>query len=75
MKHARQSISHATLTSLIVAVVWNNGNVPIDLNDVKGSYSARLESAKDINDSGEITGRAIDASNARTAYFRVPVQL
>src|SRR5437870_5456586 len=55
------------------AVIWNNGNVPIDLNDLKGNYSARLESAKDINDSGEITGRAIDASNVRTAYLAVPV--
>ena len=70
MKHARQSVSHATLTSLIVAPLFGTTVTrPIDLNDVKSSYSARLESAKDINDSGEITGRAIDASNARTACF------
>src|SRR5881392_876853 len=42
------------------AVVWNHGNTPTDLNDFKGSYGPRLESAKDINDNGEITGRAID---------------
>ena len=72
MKHARQSVSHATLTSLIVAPLFGTTVTrPIDLNDVKSSYSARLESAKDINDSGEITGRAIDA----TAYAREPVQL
>src|SRR5437879_812496 len=35
-------------------VVWNHGNTPTDLNDFKGSYGPRLESAKDINDKGEI---------------------
>jgi len=54
-------------------VVWDHGNIPTDLNDLKGSYSARLESAKDINDNGEITGRAIDANGVRTAYLAVPV--
>jgi probable HAF family extracellular repeat protein len=56
------------------AVVWNHGNTPTDLNDLKGSYAPRLESAKDINDNGEITGRAIDANSVRTAYLAVPVQ-
>jgi probable HAF family extracellular repeat protein len=54
------------------AVVWNRGNTPTDLNDLKGSYAPRLESAKDINDNGEITGRAIDANGVRTAYLAVP---
>src|SRR5207245_3324956 len=44
-------------------VVWNHGNTPTDLNDLKApGYTARLESAKDINDKGEITGRAIDSA-------------
>jgi len=55
------------------AVVWDHGNTPIDLNDLKGGFSAHLESAKDINDNGEITGRAIDATGVRTAYLAVPV--
>jgi probable HAF family extracellular repeat protein len=57
------------------AVVWDHGNTPTDLNDVKGSYPAHLESAKDINDNGEITGRAITDPNtgARTAYLAVPL--
>jgi probable HAF family extracellular repeat protein len=55
------------------AVVWNHGNTPTDLNDLKGIYVPRLESAKDINDNGEITGRAIDANGVRTAYLAVPV--
>src|SRR3989454_1293935 len=53
-------------------VVWNHGNTPTDLNDFKGSYGPRLESAKDINDKGEITGRAIDSAGVRTAYLAEP---
>jgi probable HAF family extracellular repeat protein len=56
------------------AVVWDHGVYPTDLNDLKGGYSARLESAKDINNLGEITGRAIDSTGVRTAYLAVPVQ-
>jgi probable HAF family extracellular repeat protein len=54
------------------AVIWDRGNIPTDLNELKGSFSARLETAKDINDNGEITGRAIDANGVRTAYLAVP---
>jgi probable HAF family extracellular repeat protein len=55
------------------AVIWNRGNKPTDLNELKGSYSAHLESAKDINDNGEITGRAIDTNTGvRTAYLAAP---
>jgi probable HAF family extracellular repeat protein len=56
------------------AVIWDHSSVPTDLNDRKGSYSADLETAKDINDNGEITGRAIDATGVRTAYLAVPVR-
>jgi probable HAF family extracellular repeat protein len=55
------------------AVVWDRGNTPVDLNELKGGFSAHLESAKDINNKGEITGRAIDASGVLTAYLAVPV--
>ena len=56
------------------AVVWDHGVFPTDLNDLKApGYSARLESAKDINNLGEITGRAIDSTGVRTAYLAVPV--
>ena len=55
------------------AVVWDHSAVPTDLNDLKApGFPARLESAKDINDNAEITGRAIDANNVRTAYLAVP---
>jgi probable HAF family extracellular repeat protein len=56
------------------AVVWDHGAYPTDLNDVKGGYSAFLASAKDINDKGEITGRAVDpATGVLIAYLAVPV--
>ena len=43
-------------------------------NDLKGGYSAFLALAKDINDKGEITGRAVDPSTgALIAYLAVPV--
>src|SRR4026208_386920 len=55
------------------AVIWDHGNTPTDLNDFKGSYSAFLALAKDINDKGEITGRAIDpTTSALIAYLAVP---
>ena len=56
------------------AVIWDHGNTPTDLNDLKGSYSAVLSSAKDINNKGEITGRAVDPiTGVLTAYLAVPV--
>src|SRR5882724_1962436 len=57
------------------AVIWDHGNTPTDLNDLKApGYSAVLTSAKDINNNGEITGRAADPNKgALTAYLAVPV--
>ena len=56
------------------AVIWDHGTTPTDLNDLKGSYSAFLASAKDINNKGEITGRAFDpTTGALIAYLAVPV--
>ncbi len=54
------------------AVIWDHGVYPTDLNDLKGSFPTRLETAKDINNLGEITGRAIDSTGVRTAYLAVP---
>src|SRR5438874_3505771 len=57
------------------AVIWDHGVYPTDLNDLKGSASAFLAFAKDINNKGEITGRAVDPSTgALIAYLAVPVQ-
>ncbi len=57
------------------AFLWEDG-VMKDLNDLKSpGYSARLEHGRDINDQGEITGRAINPStNERTAFLAIPVQ-
>jgi len=56
------------------AVIWDHGNTPTDLNDLKGGYSAFLALAKDINNNGEITGRAADPiTGVLTAYLAVPL--
>ncbi len=56
------------------AVRWDDG-VVTDLNSVKpGSFADRLETAKDINDQGEITGRAISNAGVRTSYLAVPTE-
>ena len=56
------------------AVIWDHGVYPTDLNDLKApGYSAQLASAKDINNKGEITGRAVDPiTGVLTAYLAVP---
>ncbi len=55
------------------AVIWDHGVYPTDLNDLKGNYSALLAVAKDINNKGEITGRAVDPNTGvLTAYLAVP---
>jgi len=55
------------------AFLWENG-VMKDLNMLKEpSYTARLEIAGDINDAGEITGRAFDSSTGvRSAFLAIP---
>jgi probable HAF family extracellular repeat protein len=56
------------------AVIWDHSSNATDLNDFKGGYSGVLASAKDINNNGEITGRAIDPiTGVLTAYLAVPV--
>jgi len=55
------------------AVIWDHGVYPTDLNDFKGSYSGVLASAKDINNKGEITGRAVATTGSLVAYLAVPV--
>lgn len=54
-------------------VRWDNG-VVTDLNSVKeATFTDRIETAKGINDAGEITGRAISDAGLRTSYMAVPV--
>ncbi len=53
-------------------VRWDDG-VVTDLNSVKpAEFTDRIETAKDINDRGEITGRAISDAGVRTSYLAVP---
>jgi uncharacterized membrane protein len=76
INEARQVVGVSCGADGCSAVIWDHSSVPTDLNDLKGGYSAHLETAKDINDSGEITGRAIidPVTGARTAYLAVPVR-
>jgi len=55
------------------AFLWENG-VMKDLNTLKApGYTAHLEIAGDINDIGEITGRAFDSSTGeRPAFLAIP---
>lgn len=57
----------------IRAFLWENG-VMNDLNTlIAPGYTAHLEIAGDINDSGEITGRAFDSSTGeRPAFLATP---
>ncbi len=57
------------------AVIWDHSNTPRDLNDLKApGYSAILASAKDINNAGQITGRAVDPNTGvLTAYLATPL--
>jgi len=53
-------------------VRWDDG-VVTDLNTLKQpEFTDRLETAKDINERGEITGRAISDGGVRTAYLAMP---
>jgi uncharacterized membrane protein len=76
INEARQVVGVSCGADGCSAVIWDHSSVPTDLNELKGGYSAHLETAKDINDSGEITGRAIidPVTGARTAYLAVPVR-
>ena len=55
------------------AFIWENG-VMKDLNTLKApDYTAHLDIAGDINDAGEITGRAFDPSTGqRPAFLAIP---
>ncbi len=54
------------------AFLWQNG-VMSDLNALlDGGATATLTTAQDINDLGEITGRAVQAGGARAAFLARP---
>lgn len=56
------------------AVLWTGHSGPFDLNDLVPDGSDHLENAQDINDFGQITGRAIDKTGVRYAYVAVPIR-
>jgi uncharacterized membrane protein len=54
-------------------VIWENGEVT-DLNELKNSdFTGFIDQAKDINNAGEITGRAIDpVTGVKNTIVAVP---
>jgi probable HAF family extracellular repeat protein len=55
------------------AFVWDAANGMRDLNDLKqADYTNLLALANDIDDAGEITGRAVGAGSVRYAFVATP---
>jgi probable HAF family extracellular repeat protein len=55
------------------AFLWENGEMK-DLNDFRGAYSHTLENAMDINDFGQISGRARITATDAVAFVATPVR-
>lgn len=53
-------------------VLWLNGS-PININALASGYNGVLITAQDINDDGEITGRANAANGERVTYLATPL--
>ncbi len=55
-------------------VLWQNRFAPaVDLNSRAPGYNGVLMTAQDINDEGEITGRANAANGERVTYLATPI--
>ncbi len=52
--------------------LWQNGKMT-DLNDLTQGYSGTILAAQDINDLGQITGQAQDASGNLVAFLATPI--
>ncbi len=55
------------------AFLWENGEMK-DLNKFKRGYAHQLESALDINNFGQITGRALTSNDERLAFVATPTR-
>jgi uncharacterized membrane protein len=55
-------------------VIWENGSsVAVDLNSLVTGYNGVLTAAQDINDDGQITGRANSATGQRVTFVATPI--
>jgi uncharacterized membrane protein len=54
------------------AVMWLDGS-PVNLNSIVPGYGGFLSTAQDINDDGQITGRANAANGLRVTYVATPI--
>lgn len=56
------------------AFIWRRGEPITDLNTlVANGYEGTLIDARDVNDAGEITGAALDATGKRVAFIARPL--
>jgi len=55
-------------------VLWHEGS-PININSLSPGYTGVLVTAQDINDDGQITGRANGANGERVTYLATPVEV
>jgi hypothetical protein len=55
-------------------VLWHEG-APININSLSPGYTGVLVTAQDINDDGQITGRANAANGERVTYLATPVEV
>lgn len=57
------------------AVLWDSDSInAIDLNTLVPGYSGLLTTGQDINDDGQITGRANSTSGLRVTYVATPIE-
>lgn len=58
---------------LCKAFLWENGDM-VDLNRVKGDFPHPLDHAMDINNLGQISGRASTGPGQRIAFLATPTR-
>lgn len=68
-----QVVGTSCLGASCRAFLWENG-VMQDLNAFKGSYPHLLENGMDINNFGEVAGRARAADGTRSAFVATPIR-
>jgi probable HAF family extracellular repeat protein len=65
--------SSCTITGACLGFFWENGNLRY-LKDLVPGFTGTIVNGQDINDAGEITGRAVNPATGRITAFRmVPI--
>jgi probable HAF family extracellular repeat protein len=65
--------SSCTITGACLGFFWENGNIKY-LKELVPGFTGTIVNGQDINDAGEITGRAVNPATGRITAFRmVPI--